>query len=621
MLLRLRSGRDVAFDESKVAFLEEAEVEEASGSELKEWLGYVSKPEIETTISDEVEVQKRFLRKARTIFTVRTKAIDSGNVTNCKRSMREFARLRTAVQKRFPGALVPPLPEKNVGGARSIEHIKFFIEMLTNNPVFRNDAAYKSFCSVKTQKFNDEVVENLESKTQGSIYWAELTHSTPLPPKPIATVKEFLREIKMLQDVYTKLRGDMESASKLMEGQAKSQRAISQVFFKWKAKEASSFTHLRGSVTDPTRTWTQDDDVVHLTSMIDTMSASSEQRAAAFDFEASHTLFEAQKAIQAELLLLGELELMAKSVLSELRLHAAQMLKSAALQTQQQASATDAEKSAALTKKLESVKHKIREEQLARKQCFRGLVFEMHRFRFERTARASKLFQVLAEVQKKNATAFEETIWSIQASAPSVPHVSHLACLGDFAEQHAQRSSESSAAYGLAQGDDDDDPDAFMMDESDFNCDVETTAFEESLVDNETLATTSRKSKRKSLRVMYNFEAQHDNEVNLLENQVVEVIEDHGEEDGWCTVQGSDGKVGLAPASYLSELSGSASTNVEQDESKESNGSLNLHQATDEQGEDPSSAAPSGLDVARKQGGGGLLDSIQGFDRSTLARS
>merc|ERR1712107_251469 len=77
----------------------------------------------------------------------------------------------------------------------------------------------------------------------------------------------------------------------------------------------------------------------------------------------------------------------------------------------------------------------IKTKEVNLKQQIRGFLFEVSRFKFERTTRSSELFKKLATFQKNHLSETADICNKMLVNCfHSFPPVSHLSCLLDFCE-------------------------------------------------------------------------------------------------------------------------------------------------------------------------------------------
>ncbi|GBG25541.1 Sorting nexin-8 [Hondaea fermentalgiana] len=571
----------------------------APSSELQHWLEYVAHNTGDTlTIAEEVEKKRKFLIKVERYYTIRTYkngggpggeaegasrhelepgtgeveeakgdddeptsgvqgASSMGRHIDAKRKLKEFRIFQNTLRDRFAGAMVPRLPK---GGStpddKMVEALERFLREVARNPMFRRDAAFETFCSPEITKFTDSTTQGLPDQCEGLDQWEEMLKSVPLPPNVHDFLKEAAKEVAAMQAVYAGLRENVIKMQAIIQRQARDQRELSKVWERWMRKE-TSFRHLFGRASDPTDTWGFHNEMINMPAVVGTMQTLSEGRAHALDQEAVEILHVLQTKMAFEVQILDELSHLVAEVKASLHKHRASMREYGNLRAKIQAadqqlvvstappvqnldspdipdgfsdipmvppSPAPNKKQTRLQGKAKTLQETIRVRQGDVKKLVRGLRFEMDRFRFERTMRTADMSRTLAQIQHNH---LEDVVRKCTRTLTSLPErqpaVAPLACMIEYAERErlaAEAARAAAESISSAMG-------------------VNVPELQ------------PPPTQRQSLRVVFDFAAEEEGEINLREGDIVTVVRRVTDDDGWCEVRTHDGAVGLAPLSYM----------------------------------------------------------------------
>lgn len=556
-------------------FLHDEESKESPGpqqtaSELEQWLEYVTQDTGSTlSIAKEVEKKKKFFIKTEKYYMIRVykeaanmqyvggenpQPPNNGMHIDTKRKFKEFKVFQNALRDRFTGAMVPSLPKSALADEKMVEVLDHFMREVARNPVFKRDAVFETFCSPQIAKFNSDSTRHLPFECEGLNQWKEMLMRVPLPPNVHDFLKEAAKEISTVHSVYTSMREALLKMQTTIQRQARDQREMAKTWEKWNSKEAG-FNHLFGRASDPTRSWGFDDAIINMPGVLHSMHELAEGRAHSLEQEATESLNVIQTKLSFEIQILEELEVLVAEVKASMHKHRISMREFGNLRTKLQASeqqliasqpfldgddddgfaeshtgnpsspgsAVPNKKQARLQVKAEHLQETIRARQGDVKKLVRGLRYEMDRYRFERTVRMADMSRTLGQIQNNH---LQDVVRMCSNSLSTLPpkqvQVAPLACILDYAEREKlARQAARAAAASIAAGSPGMSP-PFESGDS-----------------------------RRSLRVLFNFTAEEDGEISLREGDIVEAVRPIADDNGWCEVRTHDGRVGLAPVSYL----------------------------------------------------------------------
>jgi len=560
--------------------------------------------------SDVERKRKHIFAPTQKYFTMELLENNSGAVTRqSKRKLKEFRALQSLLKRRFPHSLVPGLPKNaKMLDEKVVLELQNFSKAVVSNPLFRRDPSFQGFCRSDEGKFvENEVASKIGNSSVATTKWLELVFLAPLPSDPLEFTKEAEKEIRSMHTMFSTLSADIGRVQNAILRQAKDQREVSQTWEKWMKREAD-FKHLFGIATDPSKTWESQQESINMPSMVGTMRAISETRARNMDTEADEISKVTQRKIAFELFLLDQLLAMALDVRGTVTKHKGAMKELAMLRTKIEASElqlaaspdpaappvgvpspSQMKKQNKLKDKADSMERTILSMQAEVKAKLRGFVFEVDRYRFERTSRSAGLLRELAELQK---THMEESVGVCNNVLGTLPvnttPLAHLVCFSMYKDSAAAAalSAPATASAGI----------------------------QRPVV-----------SKRSSMRVLYDFDAEQDGEVDVREGELVDVVNENTNEDGWCEVRTADGKTGLAPATYLEPedihfatpvVSPHHSERVLHNVDDEFNSAIAKHESAPLQYASAPPRAPTPEGSAKPAS---LLNAIKGFNKNELS--
>ena len=230
----------------------------AKDSPLDEWLAQRALDTAQVFDVVEPATVSKTLGRKTVEYTVR-----SGSVTSVKRRYRDFVRLRAGLVNRFPGAVVPPLPESKMMGKfdptfveRRRLHLENFVRAVARHPYLAADDLFVEFVA-STAPFDRRSAVTARRKlvkherlAEAPKRWAQALVATDGPKDPVQAVNAALQELEAFKAKLIAVRDMVLRLGNRVDAHAEALRDVAQALTTAQSAEYH-FVALTSSTTQP----------------------------------------------------------------------------------------------------------------------------------------------------------------------------------------------------------------------------------------------------------------------------------------------------------------------------------------------------------------------------------
>jgi hypothetical protein len=207
-------------------------------------------------LKDPVIVNKSLGRKT-VEYTIQT------SVTTVKRRYRDFEALRYGLIQRFPGSVVPPLPERKQIGKldpKFIEgrrlHLECFLRALIKNVFFGNDDMFVEFIASSSQfdrksaMMSRKTLIKTNKLTNASKRWSQALLETESPKDPIVLLDMTIKELEVMKKSLMQTRDTLKHFGLMMTKTSEASSAVAEALLNTQTAE-NNYLVLNSSTAAP----------------------------------------------------------------------------------------------------------------------------------------------------------------------------------------------------------------------------------------------------------------------------------------------------------------------------------------------------------------------------------